>query len=112
MRVTLYWQALDTPPLSYKVFTHLVNASGQVVAQRDDFPVRGTRPTTTWVPDETVVDTYDIPLPPDLATGQYTLVVGFYDPTTNNRLGPVKDHADVPQADDQLPLGPIEHRAP
>lgn len=105
--VTLYWQALQTPSLSYKVFTHLVNDAGRVAAQRDDFPVQGTRPTTTWRPGETVTDRYIIPLTIDVPPGTYTLVVGFYDAATGTRLAPVRDDTQATQADAQARLGTL-----
>jgi hypothetical protein len=112
LKLTLYWEGLRTPPLSYKVFTHLVNAEGRVVAQRDDFPAQGTRPTTTWRPDEIVVDTYTIPLGPDVLPGTYTLIVGFYDAATGTRLAPVLDEAGRVQPNDQMPLEDVSLGGP
>jgi uncharacterized membrane protein len=107
VRLTLYWRVLDTPPLSYKVFTHLVNAEGRVAAQRDDLPLGGTRPTTTWTPGEVITDSYTITVGPEAPPGTYTLAIGFYDAATGTRLAPVLDESGTPQPNDQLRLGSV-----
>jgi hypothetical protein len=50
--ITLVWKATTTPSVSYTVFVHLLDASGQVVAQSDALPFGGNRPTTGWVAGE------------------------------------------------------------
>jgi hypothetical protein len=82
------WRALRTPDTSYRVFTHLLNADGKVIAQQDGFPVNNTRLTTGWVPDEYIVDPYALEfLPKGLAyRGPAHLEVGFYDPDTGQRV--------------------------
>ncbi len=37
-------------------------------------------------PDETLVQTLRLPIPPDLAPGDYHVAIGLYDPATNTRL--------------------------
>jgi hypothetical protein len=109
-QVTLYWQADGAAPLSYKVFVHLLGSSGRVAAQIDDFPLGGQRPTTSWRPGEVLVDRYDVPLPPGLPAGRYTLEVGFYDPTTGARLGPVSTGTGMIEPDDRVVLGEVQIR--
>lgn len=108
VQLTLYWQAEGTPSLSYKVFTHLVNPQGQVGPQRDDYPVQGNRPTTAWTLGEIVLDRYEIRIEPNVPTGTYTLKVGFYDASTGNRLGPVRDATGTAQPNDQAVLGTVD----
>jgi len=79
LALTLVWQARTVPTERWKVFTHLLDANEQVVAQRDAEPADNLRPTTTWQAGETVTDHYGIVVPPDLAAGVYTLEVGMYD---------------------------------
>ncbi|HLF26799.1 MAG TPA: hypothetical protein VJG32_10710 [Anaerolineae bacterium] len=86
IELTLYWQARAETETSYKVFVHLVNAEGRVVAQADAAPVNGARPTTGWLPGEVIADRYAITLPGDLAPGEYRIVAGMYDPESNARL--------------------------
>jgi 4-amino-4-deoxy-L-arabinose transferase-like glycosyltransferase len=86
LRLTLYWHVLAPMKISYTVFTHLLDANGQLWAQKDNPPVRGSYPTTDWRTGETIVDKYDIVIPPDAPAGQYELEVGLYDATTGQRL--------------------------
>lgn len=110
VKVTLYWQAIATPSRSYKVFVHIVNEAGRVAAQRDDYPLGGSRPTNTWRPGEGLLDIYQVPLGPDLMPGTYTLAVGLYDGTTGKRLGPVYDAEGITQPMNQMVLGAITLR--
>jgi hypothetical protein len=71
---------------NYKVFAHLVDSDGRLVAQRDSEPAGGSRPTTTWLPNEAITDRVGLLLPPDLEPGEYGLLVGMYNPETLERL--------------------------
>jgi hypothetical protein len=86
LRLTLYWHVLAPMEISYTVFTHLLDAKGQLWAQKDNPPVRGSYPTTDWRVGETIVDKYDIIIPPNAPAGRYELEVGLYDATTGQRL--------------------------
>ncbi|MEZ4609552.1 MAG: hypothetical protein R2838_04725 [Caldilineaceae bacterium] len=86
LEVTLLWQAQVTPQIPYKVFVHLLNADGELVAQSDAEPAGGYS-TTTWLPGEVVADTHRIPLPPAAAEQPLTLAVGLYDPAGGARRG-------------------------
>ncbi len=62
IELTLYWQALAQPPHAYTVFAHVVDATGQVVGQQDNMPVKNQLPTSCWQPGEYVSDPYTIAL--------------------------------------------------
>ncbi|NJN94827.1 MAG: hypothetical protein HC875_12380 [Anaerolineales bacterium] len=98
---SLHWQALTAIPQNYTVFVHLLDAAGTIRAQQDAAPQQGRYPTSWWDPDETVIDSYALPLPSDLASGSYTLRVGLYEPETGLRL-PLKnggpDFVDLPES--------------
>jgi hypothetical protein len=79
VRVTLYWWAAGTPTQSYTVFTHMLDADGNLVASHDSFPANGAAPTETWVTGRVYADTHLIQLPVDLPPGSYRLVAGMYD---------------------------------
>ena len=57
-----------------------------MVAQRDAEPQDGKAPTTGWVADEVIDDEYTIRLPGSLASGDYSVELGVYDPRSGDRL--------------------------
>ena len=82
--LTLLWQAAATPSREYKVFNHVLDPTGEIVAQRDSAPADWTRPTTGWVAGEYVLDRHVLDLPTD--RGDLRLRIGLYDPTSGDRL--------------------------
>jgi mannosyltransferase len=76
--LTLFWRAEATPAERYKVFVHLVNADGTLVAQTDTEPGGGFALTSLWTPGESLIDRYGVLVPPDSAPGEYRLLVGMY----------------------------------
>jgi hypothetical protein len=61
------------------VFIHIVDSSGQAVAQADGSPVNGDWPTSAWQTNRAVIDPHSITIP---ASGDYRILVGLYDPAT------------------------------
>ena len=87
LHVVLVWRALaDHPPVAAKVFVHLVDGAGQIVAQADGVPVGWTRPLDTWRFDEQIMDVYTLALPEAVSSGGLTLRAGLYDPDTLKRF--------------------------
>ncbi len=77
----LHW-LVDAPPTrDWTVFTHLIapaaSGAGQV-AGKDAPPGNGSLVTTRWQAGWRVLDEYQIQLPTDLPTGEYTLATGLY----------------------------------
>jgi 4-amino-4-deoxy-L-arabinose transferase-like glycosyltransferase len=87
LQVTLHWHALETPDRNYHTFVHLLDTSGEILAQDDGPPGGGKVPVMGWLPGEYLIDQRSLWLPLDLADGEYRLGVGFYDPITGVRLG-------------------------
>ncbi|MFN2136113.1 MAG: hypothetical protein ACK2UK_09180, partial [Candidatus Promineifilaceae bacterium] len=56
------------------------------VWQQDSAPQNGAYATGRWLPGEVVVDSYDIVLPADLASGVYPIEVGLYLAENGQRL--------------------------
>lgn len=81
----LYWHARVKIEADYKVFVHVTDASGNVVAQVDQLPGEGNYPTHIWDAGEIVIDAYTLSLG-ELPAGKYQIVVGMYAPTTGERL--------------------------
>lgn len=82
IELTLYWQALRVIPQSYTAFVHLLDEQGGIVAQRDQIPMSGQAPTTSWLPGEVIADQYSFAVP----MGHYQLEAGLYDSNTGQRL--------------------------
>jgi hypothetical protein len=80
------WQALQSFTEDWKVFVHLVDANGQLLAQFDGQPHEGTYPTSHWIPGELVKDAYPLLMPATPPPGPYRVFVGFYNEVTGARL--------------------------
>ena len=86
LEVSLVWQPIHTPlPANYKVFVHLLSADGRLIAQHDGFPLYNTRPQTTWLAGETLVDLHELTVSAEDAGQAATLLVGLYHPDTGER---------------------------
>ncbi|MBN1935306.1 MAG: glycosyltransferase family 39 protein [Anaerolineae bacterium] len=80
LQIALFWEALAVPDGRFKVFVHLIDATGQIVAQFDGEPGGGLSPTTGWTPQEGVFpDRYGVLVPIDAPLGAYQLLIGLYD---------------------------------
>ncbi len=86
LNLTLYWQALSTIETDYRVFVHVLDAHGDIVAQRDVAPADDTRPTTGWIEGEVVADGHSLIPDGGWAPGIYRIATGMYDPVTLVRL--------------------------
>ncbi len=105
--LALQWESLEAVETNYQVFVHLLNEAGEKILQRDGQPVQWMRPTGVWQPGDEIVDRYGFVVPPDLPPGNYSIVVGLYDPVTGQRL-PVSAGPD----DFAIRLGPVVVNAP
>jgi hypothetical protein len=82
----LRWVGLRWMDDSYTLFVHLLDQDGRLIVQRDGLPLGGVFHTYKWVPGQVVTDWYQLPLPPDLPPGDYTLSIGAYHAMTTHRL--------------------------
>jgi hypothetical protein len=81
VELTLFWEAQAPVSERLKVFVHLVDDSGNIVAQHDAEP----GDTTAWAAGKQAIDRHGLLVPLDAATGTYYLRVGLYpadDPST------------------------------
>ncbi len=90
---------------------HLIGAmhpatQSPVWAQRDDEPVGGSRPTTTWQIGEMIDDRYGLQIAENTPPGDYTIEVGMYDPGTLVRV-PVLDDQGNRVAEDRVALSTV-----
>jgi hypothetical protein len=85
LRATLFWQSTQAVEPSYIAFVHLLDSAGQLRTQSDHIP-NGDTPTYAWSPGEVVPDLHVIHLDESIPTGEYMLVAGMYDSSTQERL--------------------------
>ncbi len=78
LRVAVYWQvkrSLQDKPTAWR----LVDANGQVWAERELYPRYAAGLPLTWVPNEIISDHYDLPLDASMPRGRYSLQVAYGD---------------------------------
>ncbi|MCX7856049.1 MAG: PASTA domain-containing protein, partial [Anaerolineae bacterium] len=76
--ISLRWRPLTTISTRYAVFVHLIGPDGRLIAQEDVEPLRGSRPTDTWVPQMPLWDPHQVTLPSDAPPGTYQVRTGMY----------------------------------
>lgn len=103
VELILYWIKQATHGDVYSVFVHVVNDSGDIVAQSDQWP--GGLPTDILDEGQAVIDRQGLDLPAGLPAGGYHIRVGLYAAETGLRL-PIIDGA-TDSATDYVTL-PIE----
>jgi len=82
--LTLFWRKYAPHGEVFTVFVHLLDAGGNVVQYADHWP--GGLPTDILDGGQIVIDRFPIPLPPDLAPGDYHIRVGLYSAESGARL--------------------------
>jgi len=87
LEVALHWQPLAEMDGDYTSFVHLLDAEGQKVAQSDHLPGGVYYPTSLWQPGEMLLDVHCLVLPEALGPAPRTLLVGFYQQPSLERLG-------------------------
>jgi uncharacterized membrane protein len=101
VRVSLYWEALDTPHAERTVSVRIADASGRLVAQHDSLPGGGKKPTSWWEKGWAIRDVYYLRILPDAPPGPGRLDVLVYDSGT----GQVVRFGDGSQA---ITVAPVE----
>lgn len=99
----LWWFALAPPEQDVTVFVHVYDGNGQRIAQADGYPLLGLFPPVRWLPGDTVHDVRYVPLPEGLAGGPLSVILGWYDTSTGQRV-PAFDRQGQPAADDAIRL--------
>ena len=104
LQLDLFWHT--DAPLSerYKVFVHVRDQNGQIVAQTDREPGGGQKPTTDWETNALVADRYGVLIPVETTPGTYAIEIGLYD--FNGTRLPVSTGGDALMiADVEIKLG-------
>jgi hypothetical protein len=100
--LNLDWLVTGAIDPGVTVFVHVQDATGQVVAQADGDLVGGYVPIGLWQPNDRVQERRVLSAY-DLSAGDYTVAIGLYDRSSQQRLTPTQVHA--PVTDDALIVG-------
>jgi hypothetical protein len=113
VNLTLYWRCEARLAADYTTFVHVLDVTGRatgrpgtIVAQLDRPPANGAYPTSLWDPGEVIRDTIQVPISPQVAAGEYQVVVGLYDAATGRRAS-VSDLDGQWLPDNQIPLSQV-----
>ncbi len=105
LSVHLYWQTEQSVASPYIAFVHVLDETGQLIAQYDSVPGQGQRPVPGWLGGEVVEDRHDVAIPIDVAPGVYCVIVGLYDADSGIRL-PVSNSSE--KNEDAVYIGHVE----
>lgn len=84
--LTLYWRSLAPVAAEHKVFVHVFDDTGSIVAQEDQEPLAGHLPTSKWQSGDVVADPYMLSVPSTARSRTYQVAIGLYDAKTSARL--------------------------
>jgi hypothetical protein len=87
LEINLYWETSGRPRIPYTVFIHLLDETGELVAQSDSMPQDNRLPMTCWRPGDYVTDSHTLPLA-GLPAGSYSIRLGVYDLATLEQPAP------------------------
>ena len=97
----LDWTTNKNLDTRYKVFVQLLNPDGTLATQRDSEPSAGLNITTTWQPEQVIIDNHAVLIPETLPDGGYELIIGLYNLNDPFQRLPVENQ-------DYLSLGKIQ----
>ncbi|RME36171.1 MAG: hypothetical protein D6793_06215, partial [Thermoflexia bacterium] len=101
--LTLYWQAERDIGEDYRVFVHLLDPEGNLLAQHDGPPRWERYPTRVWRKGDIVPDEHTLIVPPGAGKEPLYLAVGMYVPETMERLPVVGPEGPLPERRALLP---------
>ncbi len=84
--VNVVWQPHQLFADNLKIFAHLVDVNGNMIAQFDGQPKQGEYLTSQWLPGEVIEDSYPIRFPENAPPGPYQVYLGLYEEATFARL--------------------------
>jgi hypothetical protein len=80
--IRLIWQTAAPLPAGLVRFVQALDGSGRVAAQQDGPVMNGFLPAQAWPVESPIADRITLDVPP----GEYSVITGFYDPETGQRL--------------------------
>jgi 4-amino-4-deoxy-L-arabinose transferase-like glycosyltransferase len=107
LSATLFWRADGPIEGDYTVFVHLIDPSGQIVAQHDGLPLMGAYATSDWATGLRLPDRHTLSIPEDASLGRLRLLVGMYHWPSMTRLPALRPDGDR-WAHDQILLTELD----
>jgi hypothetical protein len=81
LHVQLYCQATSTPGRELRIFVHLEDESGKIIAQQDALGYDARE----WQPGDHFISFHNLALPDTILSGKLRLIAGLYDVATGSR---------------------------
>jgi hypothetical protein len=107
--LSLFFDVAEPLNTDYSLFLHLCqDCDIPPAAGEDGPPLEGYLPTSTWLPGKPARDDRAITLPADLPPGEYTLLLGIYDPSDPTPAGRLPVSGSSALSDGRLVLGTVE----
>ena len=107
LEVPLVWQVLAPSDRTLVRFVHLLGVDGKPLAQHDSAPCEGECPSASWLAGEVLTDTVSLTIPEGVPAGSYSLVTGWYDGETLQRLE-ARDAEGIVLPEGLAPLAHVE----
>ncbi len=85
LRLDLWWDVRQAPGADYKLFVHLLDATGEMRAQYDAAPCAWACPTSGWQAGLRIHDAAELRLW-NLPAGEYRIALGWYRADSGERL--------------------------
>lgn len=104
LSVSFTWRSSAEGKEDHIQFLHLGHQESGEWFVYDQLPLGPRLPTRLWYSGLADSETWHVPLPADLAPGQYNVFTGIYLARDGERV-PVRDAEDAPYIDDRVPLG-------
>ena len=104
VETSLTWQVTRAVK-DIKVFAHVYDGSGKLVAQDDGLPADGFAPAAWWQVGDVITDTRTVQLG-GLPAGTYRVTMGLYDAVTGVRLE-ARDASGSRLPDDEILVGQV-----
>ena len=104
LTIPFRWRSDADGSEDYVQFLHFVHQESGALWNHDQQPLGARLPSRLWYSGLADTETWQVPLPADLAPGRYSVFTGLYRPSDLQRV-PTTDADGTPWLDARIPLG-------
>ena len=104
LTIPFRWRSDADGSEDYVQFLHFVHQESGALWNHDQQPLGPRLPSRLWYSGLADTETWQVPLPADLAPGRYSVFTGLYRPSDLQRV-PTTDADGTPWLDARIPLG-------